>query len=65
MKVLFQGSYYDVPEWANYLAKDDSGQIYAYENKPRYDVDLHAWQVCGGEYEYVGNANCIKIVKAD
>lgn len=63
MKALFQGTYYDVPEWANYIAKNADGLIYAYESQPK-QLEVNR-RPEGGRCECVGTANCAKIVREE
>ena len=41
-KALFCGTYYDVPTWTNYLARDKDGDIFAYSMRPKYDP-IEGW----------------------
>lgn len=60
-RVLFQGTYFEVPDWAEFLAKDEDGEIYAYENKP-HRQDEHGDWWAEGAMEFVSREDVIKIM---
>lgn len=60
-RVLFQGTYFEVPNWANYLAKDSDGEIYAYEKEPCKQDDDEGWGASSGEMKFVSREDVVKI----
>lgn len=61
-KVIFKGTDYEVPDWAEYIAMDEqSGDIYVYDTEPSEDQNGN-WK--GSSCCKVGNKNCAKIYKA-
>jgi len=48
---MFTPDWNDAPEWANYVAKDDDGEWYWYENEPTPDIDSWEWNANGGRKE--------------
>lgn len=55
MKIQFhQGVHYTVPDWSKFIATDENGDVFAYENDPTY---LDGYFITdGGKHEYVGEA---------
>ena len=48
MKTIeFQGAEYQVQDWVNWVAMDDDGELYGYENKP-YKTDGEWFPQKGG-----------------
>jgi hypothetical protein len=44
----------DAPGWANYMATDETGAVWFYENKPFPDKHGHlTWQVDGGRHKLI------------
>lgn len=42
----------NVPDWANWVAVDSDGEVYAFENKPT--IDEGVWEITSGEAESLG-----------
>ena len=40
----------NLPEWAKYVARDDDGCVFAFENKPYKDEDEDEWLKAAGEH---------------
>ena len=47
-QVEFQGLTYIVQGYAKYIARDCTGDVWAYEYKPKYDYDSGNWECLGG-----------------
>ncbi len=60
-KVMFKGTEYTVESWAQYIAMDDDGEVYMYENEPKYNEVMKVWLPGFGECKNLGNVNCLKI----
>lgn len=44
----------EIPEWANWLAQDEDGGWYAYENKPHCELnDIWSSNVRKGRFEFL------------
>ena len=54
-EIIFEGATYKVPVWVKFVAKDEDGQVYAYENKPAPLLD--AWGITKGKAFYVSGGN--------
>ena len=39
---------FNYPDWAKYVAVDNNGEVYAYENEPDKDKDYNVWYSHGG-----------------
>lgn len=39
---------FDTPEWANWVAVENTGKAYAYDNKPRWSTVYNTWVRSGG-----------------
>lgn len=42
--------FYSIPDWATYIAQDETGNWYAYEKEPRLDSKYKVW-TGGGKKE--------------
>lgn len=63
----FKGVGYQVPDWAEWVAQDNTGDIFCYEHQPmlRSGVGAEFWFASGGRTEYIGNPapkpTCVKL----
>ncbi len=49
--VIYSGQVFDkIPDWANYIAADQDGEVWAFEDEPAYFVDNE-----GAHYQVVPN----------
>lgn len=55
--ITYRGEEYFAPDWANFVAMDGDGNVYAFENKP-VENNFGQWEVTTGGCEFIG---CIEI----
>lgn len=51
MNINFEVDWSKLPEWANYVAVDEDGARWCYENKPT--KELCRWVANGGRYDII------------
>jgi len=56
-KITYNSAELNVPDWANWIAQDKSGSIYAYECEPIFSVQDDCWDInCNCEKYYLISA---------
>ena len=60
-KVEFQGAEFEVPDWARWIAQDQDGSIYVYENIPMQGNGFYCSS--GGKFENVLLTNAPMLIE--
>lgn len=49
--ITYRGKEFEVEDWVNFVATDESGDIYGYEHEPKQDGYEYTWfDETGGEW---------------
>lgn len=51
--ITYRGEEYIVEDWANFVAMDGDGDIFAFENKPK-ENNFGQWEAATGDFEFIG-----------
>lgn len=52
-----------VPEWARFVARDEDGSWFAYEERPKFDPDDGMWCPTDGRYRKIGDGMPTKVAR--
>lgn len=53
--VKYQGKEFEVSDWVNFIATDEDGSIWGFENKPKLNIDKDMWSTSFGRFKQVSD----------